>query len=121
LALTDAAKNLMLNALAGVNPTLSAAYASLHTADPGSTGTNEVSGGSPPYARRAITWNTATSGDLDDNTIPAFDVPASTTITHFGLWSASTAGTFLGGGTLDATQIFSTQGTYTLTDLDVTL
>jgi hypothetical protein len=114
--LNDTSKNLMLNALGAV-----AVFASLHTADPGATGTSEVSGGSPAYARKAITWNSAASGDLDNNANPVFDVPASTTITHFGLWSAATTGTFYGSGALSASEVFSGQGVYTITDADVTL
>lgn len=116
MGLSTASKNLMLDALGAV-----AVYASLHTADPGATGTSEVAGGSPAYARKAITWNAASSSDLDNNANPTFDVPASTTITHFGLWSAVTAGTFYGGGALSATEIFTGQGQYTLTDVDATL
>ncbi len=122
MALSTAAKNLMLDALAGVNPPLSATYASLHTGDPGGTGASEVTGGSPAYARRAITWNTASGGGLDDASVAsAFDVPGATTVTHFGLWSASSGGTFLGGGALSSSEAFGAQGTYTLTDVDVTL
>lgn len=116
MALSNDAKNLMLDELATV-----AVFASLHTASPGTTGANEVSGGSPAYARQAITWNAAASGNLDNNANPVFDVPASTTVSHFGLWSASTAGTFYGGDVLSASETFSGQGTYTLTDVDVTL
>lgn len=115
MALTDNAKNAMLDALAGV-----AVFASLHTADPGTTGANEVSGGSPAYARKAITWNSAAAGALDNNANPVFDVPAGTTITHVGLWSAASAGTFY--GSFDITdETFGAQGTYTLSDADVTL
>lgn len=115
MALNNNAKNVMLDALAGV-----AVFASLHTADPGATGTNEVTGGSPAYARKAITWNAAASGALDDSNAPVFDVPAGTTITHVGLWSASSAGTFY--GSFDITdETFGAQGTYTLTDADITL
>lgn len=115
MALNDNAKNVMLDALAGV-----AVFVSLHTADPGATGTNEVTGGSPAYARKSITWNAAAAGALDDSNAPVFDVPAGTTITHVGLWSASTAGTFY--GSFDITdEVFGAQGTYTLSDADVTL
>ena len=115
MPLNNTAKNLMLDELASV-----AIYASLHTADPGSTGTNEVTGGSPAYARKSITWNAAASGNLDNNANPVFDVPASTTITHVGLWSASTSGTFY--GSFDITdEVFAAQGTYTLTDADIAL
>lgn len=115
MALTNAAKHVMLDQLATV-----AVWASLHTADPGLTGANEVTGGSPAYARKAITWNAAASGALDNNANPVFDVPASTTVTHFGLWSAATNGTFYGGGDL-TDETFAGQGTYTLTDADITL
>lgn len=116
MALSNSAKNLMLDQLATV-----AIYASLHTASPGTTGVNEVTGGSPAYARKSITWNSASSGNLDNNANPVFDVPASTTVSHFGLWSAVTTGTFYGGDVLSASETFTGQGTYTLTDVDVTL
>lgn len=106
----------MLDELATV-----AGWSSLHTASPGTTGTNEVSGGSPAYARKAITWNAASAGNLDNNANPVFDVPGSTTVTHFGLWSASTGGTFYGGDALSANETFSSQGTYTLSDVDIAL
>lgn len=100
MPLVNAAKAVMLDALGVV-----ADFASLHTAYPGATGTNEVSGGSPAYARKAITWNATASGNLDNNANPAFDVPASTTVPWVGYWSDVTAGTFygssaMGGGNL---------------------
>lgn len=116
MALNNAAKNLMLDSFGA-----SAVYVSLHTADPGSTGTSEVSGGSPAYARKSVTWNSAASADLDNNANPVFDVPAGTTVTHFGMWSAVTGGTFYGGALLSASETFGGQGTYTFTDIDVTL
>jgi len=56
------------------------------------TGGTEVTGGSPAYARKAITWNTGTN----PKTIVAavtFDVPAGTTVMAVQAWSALTAGT----------------------------
>lgn len=100
MPLVNAAKAVMLDALGAV-----AVFTSLHTAYPGSGGSNEVSGGSPAYARKAITWNAASAGNLDNNANPVFDVPASTTVPWLGYWSAVSAGTFygsspLGGGNL---------------------
>lgn len=90
-------KNLMLNAFKGTNPAVSAAYASLHSDIPDDTGSNELTGGSPAYARKSIAWNAAASGSIDkDATDPVFDVPASTTVMFAGFWSAITSGTFLG-------------------------
>lgn len=112
MALNNTAKNLMLNALGAA-----VGYVALHTAD--SSGA-EVSGGSPAYARKAITWNTAASGNLDSSNAPVFDVPGSTTVTHVGFWSDVTSGTFYGTAAVTS-ETFAGQGTYTLSDADVNL
>jgi hypothetical protein len=116
MAFSTSGKNAMLDHLASI-----AVFASLHTADPADSGTNEVSGGSPAYARKAITWNAAASGSLDNNANPVFDVPAGMTVTHAGFWSAATAGTFYGANALSASEAFGAQGTYTLSDADLSL
>jgi hypothetical protein len=115
MPLVNNAKHAMLDHLATL-----AVWASLHSADPSTTGANELSGGSPAYARKAITWNAAAAGALDNNANPVFDVPAGVTVAWAGLWSASSAGTFYGSA--DVTdEAFAAQGTYTLTDFDITL
>ena len=123
MALTTAAKNALLNTAVGGGETLGdqATHVSLHTADPGTTGANEATGGSPAYARQAITWAAASGGAIGLSAQETFDVPGSTTVSHFGLWDASTAGNFIGGGALSAAETFAAQGTYTLTDVTVTL
>lgn len=88
---STAAKNLMLDALAAA-----AGFLSVHTAYPGDNGANEVTGGSPAYARKAHTWNAAASGSLDDSNAPVFDIPASTECRFWGLWSAASSGTYYG-------------------------
>ena len=60
-------------------------FASLHTSFPGTTGINEVSGGVPAYARKAIVMNTASGGSRLLNAGVTFDVPAST-IRWIGFW-----------------------------------
>ena len=114
--LTNNGKNVMLTALGGV-----AAYASLHTADPGATGVNEVTGGSPAYARKALSWDTAASGSIPlKATFPVFDVPAATTVAYVGLWSLASGGTFY--GSWDVTdEVFAAQGNYTLSSGSVAL
>jgi hypothetical protein len=107
MALSNAGKDALLEGLAGA-----ALYASLHTADPSTTGANEVSGGS--YAREIIPWDAAASGNLTTDGAIVFDVPAGTTITHVGYWSGPTAGTFYGGVPLNDSQTFATAGTYTI-------
>lgn len=88
------------------------AFISLHTASPATTGANEVTGGS--YARVATTPAGA-SGSAEAGSQVTINVPASTTITHFGVWSAITAGTYLGGGVLPASETYAGAGTYLLT------
>lgn len=102
-----AAKNSMLDHLG-----TEVLYASLHTASPGSDGSNEVTGGS--YARVGLTWDAASAGSMALSNTPTFSVPASTTVTHVGLWSALTNGTYY--GYVDVTdEVFANAGTYQIT------
>jgi hypothetical protein len=73
-------------------------YVSLHTADPGTTGASEVTGGT--YARIAVAWNSPSSGSVTNSGALSINLPASTTASYFGVWSASTAGTYYVGGAL---------------------
>lgn len=91
-------------------------FAALFTADPGGSGTvvGEVTGGSPAYARKAISWSSA-SGGVITGTV-TFDVPASTTVTFAGVCASGTAGTSdLKDKAAVTSQTFSTQGQYVLT------
>jgi len=106
---TTTAKNTMLDA-----ERTNCAYASLHTDDPGTDGSNEVSGGSPAYARKAVTFNAASSGSSALNSDVTFDVPSSTTVKYVGYWTASTGGTFQGSDAV-TNETFSAQGQYKLT------
>ncbi len=115
MALSDNAKNAMLDHLASL-----AVWVSAHTASGGTTGANEVTGGSPAYARKAITWAAASGGALDSSSTPVLDIPGGTTITHIGLFSASTAGTWYGEADI-VDEAFGAQGTYTIDDFDITL
>ncbi len=89
-----------------------AAFISIHTADPGTTGASELSGGS--YARVATTWGTVTNGSVTGSAV-VLNIPASSAISYWGLWTAGTGGTFYYGGTLAAAESFGVAGTYTLT------
>jgi hypothetical protein len=63
--------------------------ASLHTAFPGSTGANEVTGGAPAYAQKAVTINAASGGSRVLNAAVTFDVPACT-VKWVGFWNGAT-------------------------------
>lgn len=84
-------------------------WISLHTTDPGTTGANEATGGSPAYARKQTTW----AGGASDGAVPGsqviFDAPAGT----YGFasqWSASTAGTFISSWALSSPVTLGAQG-----------
>lgn len=83
--------NTGLNAITAV-----CTHASLHTGDPSTTGANEVTGGSPAYARQPITWAAASGETAANSGALTFNVPAGTTAAYVGLWSALSAGTFHG-------------------------
>lgn len=87
-------------------------HISLHTADPGSTGTSEVTGGT--YARVLTTWGAVAASAVTGSSV-VINVPSGTTITHWGLWSVASGGTFIYGGTLPAPESFGSNGTYSLT------
>lgn len=112
----DTAKNAMLDALAPL-----VTRVALHTGDPGAANqaANEVTGGSPAYARKAITWNPAAAANLDSADAPVFDVPGGTTVAWVSFWN--TAGTVRYGKKQVTAEAFGSQGTYTLTDADFSL
>ena len=106
--LNTAGRNLMLDSgIAGFG------FLSLHSADPGATGVNELTGGAPAYARKAITWAAAGSGSRASSNTQAFDVPASSTVAFVGYWSLATGGVFYGSRAVTS-EAFVGQGTYTV-------
>lgn len=74
------------------------------------TGT-EITGGSPAYARVAVTWTSAALGVIRPNADLTFNIPASTTVGGWRGFSASTAGTNYGGQDL-TNEAFVGQGQY---------
>jgi len=91
---------------------------SIHTADPGTTGASEATGGG--YARVASNFAAAgAAGPLGATLQPATPgvawgsmtpTVAAGTYTHTGGWSASSAGTFRGGGSLSASIVMGAGG-----------
>lgn len=66
-----------------------ALYVSFHTADPGSTGANEIAG-----TRAAITWTPGpTDGQITGTASGA--VANGTAVAYVGFWTAVSGGTFL--------------------------
>ena len=98
-------------------------YVGLFTTDPTDAGTGtEVSGGS--YARTAVTFTV--SGDLATNS-GAVEFPEATgtwgTITHIGVYDASTSGNLVVHGALTASKAIASGDIFRIPagDLDVTL
>lgn len=90
----------------------SVTWISLHTGAPGATGANEVTGGT--YARKQTTWGSISGGARTGSQV-TIDVPASRNVTHWGIWTASSAGTFYEGFELDLPENFTSAGQYLLT------
>lgn len=105
-------KNGMLNGLRNVAWQKTGVWASLHTASPGDTGINEVTGGSPAYARKQLTFAVAASGSMATTAPVVFDVPAGT-VAWVGLWDAVSGGNFLGSHDV-VDEVFAAQGTHTI-------
>jgi hypothetical protein len=114
MGFTSATRDLVLG---GASVASLCTHASLHTADPGTSGASEITGGS--YTRVAITWQAPSGGSETLTAVATLQIPAGTTFGYFGLWSAVSAGTFRGGDVLTGgAQSYPTGGTF---DLSVTI
>ena len=104
---TDAGKAIMLNAMRNATTQVS-----LHTADPGTTGASEYSGGG--YARAAVVaadWNAPVAGQVDLNNDKPFSGNALDPVTHFGIWAGAT---FVGSAAIQGDTSFNAAGEFTL-------
>lgn len=116
MALDATALNVAADAVAAL-----ALRVAAHTGDPGgaNSASNEVTGGSPAYARKAIAWGAASGGVATASSSPVFDIPASTTVSWLSLWN--TAGTVrYSKKQLSANETFGAQGTLTITAATLT-
>jgi hypothetical protein len=116
MALATAGQNAAAAGVAGV-----IGFLSLHTGDPSTTGANEATGGSPAYARKAVTWAAPGSGQAATGTSAVtFDVPAGTylwvggfTLVTAGVWEGAAP---LGGAipfpatVVASTEVFTSTG-----------
>lgn len=101
------------NALADAYKALAAwmaAYTAMGSA--GSAGT-EPSGGSPAYARKAVSWGSSSNGVTTAPAVP-LDIPSGATIVGVGFHTLVTAGAYVDKTTVTS-QAFSSQGTYSIT------
>lgn len=101
---STAAKNAAINGIVALGN-----WMTLHTGDPGATGASEGAG-----VTRAQSTYPGASGSSTTGSQAVIAVPPGT-YTHWGQWSASTAGTFITGGALSASEVYGVAGTYGLT------
>ena len=96
-------------------------YVQIHTGDPGSAGTANVSVGST--TRSALSQSAASAGSVTiTGTNPSFtNGGTSETITHISVWSASTAGSFLYSVALSSSKAWASGDTLTITTCTVSL
>lgn len=114
--------NAWLDTLRNVSAAYAAVYCSLHTADPGNTGANEVTGGG--YSRKQVNWNAAANKHMDNLADITFSNMPAVTVTHVGLWTAASGGTFLWGGALTSSRTLQAGDALVIAagdlDLDIT-
>ena len=109
---------------AGLNTSVNAVtddygYVALFDGDP-NTPANEISGGSPAYARIQKTGWTESNGVSTMPGTALFDIPSGATVTHFALMDAPTGVNMGGYGTCTNAGPYGSQGTYELTSATVT-
>jgi hypothetical protein len=88
-------KNSILDAFFGVGTVTM----SLHTGDPGTTGANEVAGGS--YARQTVSYAASSGGSVGNSATVTFANLPAATVTHAGFWKG---GQFCQGAALTASR-----------------
>jgi hypothetical protein len=82
MAVSTYMKNAVLDAFFGVGTVTM----SLHTADPGTSGSNELAGGS--YARQTISYGAAASGQIANIATATYTNLPAGTVTHVGFWKS---------------------------------
>tara|TARA_R100000388_G_scaffold31784_1_gene24893 strand:+ start:394 stop:780 length:387 start_codon:yes stop_codon:yes gene_type:complete len=100
----------------------SAVYLALFTSDPTDAGSGtEVSGNG--YSRQAITFAAASSGSAASNSAEEFTASGGNfgTITHFGIFDASTSGNLLYHGALTASKTIADGDTLRFASGNITI
>lgn len=121
MPLAESVRNSFLNALCRNTSYANAAvWAKLHTGAPGSAGTSNAAG---ETTRQQVTFGSVASGGAISNTAAAAwtSVSTSETYTHISLWTASSAGTFLGEAALTQSKVVNSGDNFSIPtgDLDV--
>jgi hypothetical protein len=89
-----------------------ATHGALYTTVPGASAGPEVTGGTPAYARKPLTWSAPSNGIITASAV--FDIPAGTVILGSGTHTAVTGGSYVDGKSEDPAS-FPAQDTVTVT------
>jgi hypothetical protein len=81
----------------------SAVWASLHSADPGLIGSNEISGSA--YVRQQVSLNASSSKSTASASTITFAGMPGGNVLYAGLWAGGFGGSFLVSGSLSASKI----------------
>lgn|SRR5690606_37618968 len=91
------------------------AYASLHSATPNSSGSNETTA-----ARVAVSWDVA-GGVLSASGLEFEGVASNGDVVAVGFWSAAEGGTFYGSLALTGDSAANAAGEYTVESVEITV
>lgn len=100
-------------------------YVSLHTGSPNDddSGANEITTAGTAYVRQNATFDTATNGSASTNATITF--PAATanwgTISHIGIYDASSAGNLLYHGAVTTSKTIETGDTFQISSGNLTI
>lgn len=109
-----------LNTLRNVSYVEAATYVGLHTGNPGTAGTSNVSS---VTTRPAISFSAASGGAMSMSNTPTWSSWAGTNgevVTYISVWDANSSGNFLFSAQLTASKTINTGDTFTLSTCTVT-
>lgn len=99
-------------------------YVALFTSDPAddASGT-EVSTSGTAYVRKAVTFGTISGGSVSNDANVTFDAATASfgTVSHIGIFDASSSGNLLFHGALDASKSIDTGDTFQITTGNLTV
>lgn len=99
-------------------------YVALFTSDPAddASGT-EVSTSGTAYVRKAVTFGTISGGSVSNSANVTFDAATASfgTVSHIGIFDASSSGNLLFHGALDASKSIDTGDTFQITTGNLTV
>lgn len=112
VGMATATANAFLNAICNATSySVAQLYMQLHIGDPGAAGTANTA---TETTRKSVSFGVASSASIaNDVAVTWTSIAGSQDATHFSLWDASSAGTFVGSGTITANP-YTAGDTYTI-------